>query len=583
MTNLTEIRRLEQERTYLASLVDEVSDAVISTDLNLVIQSWNSGAEKLYGYTASEMLGTKLDSCVTINYLNEDQAQAQEELLTTGRWSGEVEQSGKGGRVVPVLSSVTLIRDASGQPTGIVAVNRDLSETKSLLKQLQHQAHHDNLTGLPNRLLMLERLEKAKAAAYRDGQTLAFLLVDVDNFKTLNDSFGHLFGDELLRSVGKKLCACVRQGDTVSRWGGDEFAVLAPGLRSRDEAERVAEAIAAEFLIPIKVGEHEFPVTLSMGVGVYPEGGGGGESDGVTTGDLYQNGDLALYQAKLEGRNTYRFFTQHLYDQFAGRHLKEVALRNAVENRAFVLHYQPRVNLESGEIESLEALVRWSQADGTLTAPGTFIPLAEDLGLIVALGELTLELAVGQAASWCARGIPKRVVVNLSAKQLRHPSLVPTITALLTHYKLDARWLELEITESIFVSDTDESIVKLRALRTLGIYISMDDFGTGYSSLSYLKRLPLDSLKIDRSFVAGLEIDTIHVDTTYKDASIVRAIIALAQTLDLTVVAEGVETKAQRHLLQQLGCQHAQGFLFFKPLPADDISAVLERTQTLRT
>lgn len=571
VTNITDIRSLEHERTHLASLIDEVSDAVISTDLNLTIQSWNRGAEKLYGYVAEEVIGTKIDNCIKINFSDESEDQAKDKLLSQGRWSGEVEQRGKDDRVVSVLSSVTLIHGSHGQPTGVVAVNRDLSETKSLSKQLHHQAHHDNLTGLPNRLLMLDRLEQARGSTRQDGQAMAFFLVDVDNFKTLNDTYGHIFGDRLLSSVGNKLRSCVRQGDTVARWGGDEFAILVGGLRSSSEAKRIADAIVTEFSTPIEIGERKLCVTLSVGIDVHV--------NETSTGDPYHNADLALYQAKFEGRDTYRFFTQELYEQFVGRHHKEVAIKNAVENREFVLHYQPRVNLVSGEIESLEALVRWPQADGTLVPPNAFVPIAEDVGLIVALGELTLKMAISQAVLWCAQGTPKRVAVNLSAKQLKHPSLVATVVELLNHYRLDARWLELEITESIFVDDTDESLVKLQALRELGVYISMDDFGTGYSSLSYLKRLPLDSLKIDRTFVAGLE----GLDVTHKDARIVQTIVTLGQTLGLVVVAEGVETVSQQHLLQKLGCQHAQGFLFFKPLPADEIGAVLEGSATIKT
>lgn len=561
VTDLSEIRALEQERAYLADLVDQVSDAVISTGLDFMVQSWSKGAERLYGYTAEETLGRHVDQFISTNFLDEDVQQARHKLFSQGRWSGELEQRGKAAHVTPVLSSVTLVRDATGQLTGTVAVNRDLSEAKSLLKQLHHQAHHDSLTGLPNRRLMRDRLEQACVHARRSGNAIAFFLLDVDNFKLINDFYGHISGDHLLEAVGQRLRGCLRESDTVSRWGGDEFAVLACDLHQGEDAGRVAESILAQFLEPFEVDGHDLHITLSIGIATYPDHIKG-------ENDPFRNADVALYRAKGEGKNTYSFFMQDLHDRFVGRHLKERAIRQAIKKRDFVLYYQPRVDLRSGEIESVEALVRWPQGDGTLISPDAFIPLAEESSLIVPLGTLTLEMAMAQAARWREQGHPRRVAVNLSAEQLRHPALLATINEMLTRYKLPARWLELEVTESVFVSDTDQSISKLRALKDLGIYILVDDFGMGYSSLSYLKRLPLDSLKIDRSFVAGLD----GTPSARQDMSIVWTIIGLARSLDLVVVAEGVETASQAHLLQRLDCQQAQGYFFYRPLPAQELA-----------
>ena len=564
VTDLSERRGFELERSHLAGLIDQVSDAVVSTDLAFRVQSWSRGAQRLYGYTAAEATGRPFDSLVRTTFLDENVAEAFRDVSSQGRWSGEVEQRGKDDRALSVLSSVTLVRGAGGVPTGLVAVNRDLSQAKSLLKQLHHQANHDSLTGLPNRRLMRERLAEAKAGARREGRAAAFLLLDIDNFKGLNDTYGHLFGDELLRAVGARLRGCVREEDTLSRWGGDEFAVLAPRLQAGADAETIAETILDCFAAPLRVEGQELYVTLSIGLDTY-------SGDDRGTGDLFQNADMALYQVKAEGKGAYRVFSGELFERRAGRYRQEAAIRRGIETREFSLFYQPRVDLRTGAVTSVEALLRWPQADGTTALPGSFIPLAEETGLIYALGDLALEQAVVQAAAWQRQGTPRRVAVNLSAKQLRHPALVPTVRALLAAHGLAPQLLELEVTESIFVSDTDQSVEKLHALKTLGVYLSMDDFGTGYSSLAYLKRLPLDSLKLDRSFVCGLTGE----GAAPKDASIVGAIVALARTLGLVVVAEGVETARQRHLLERLGCEQAQGYYFYKPLPVDELATVI--------
>ena len=433
-------------------------------------------------------------------------------------------------------------------------------EQRELADQLAHQATHDTLTGLPNRALFEDRLEQAIRGAGRHGGSVALLVVDLDGFKRVNDSLGHHAGDELLRQVARRFRGRLRAGDTLSRMGGDEFTVVLTDLRAPSDAVRIGGELLETLEAAFSVDGGELFVTCSIGVSVYPE-------DGHDAATLQRHADVAMYRAKAAGRNALRCFTPEMNETARERLELEGRLRWALELGEFELYYQPQVTL-GGEPVAVEALVRWRHPSLGLVPPAKFIPAAEQSGLIVAIGTWVLSEACRQAALWCDAGRPVRVAVNVSPLQFARPDFFETVRQALNGAGLAPQLLEVELTESLVMRDPDESARQMEQLRTLGVRVAVDDFGTGYSSLSYLHRLPIDALKIDRSFVAELE-------ARRGTQALVQAIVALAQALDLTVVAEGVETAVQLEFLRTLGCDLAQGYLFARPMPADEVSAFL--------
>ena len=432
--------------------------------------------------------------------------------------------------------------------------------------QLQHVATHDALTGLPNRLLLADRLDQAIARAERRGQRFALIVVDLDRFKSINDSLGHLAGDELLKEVARRLTRVSRKADTLARLGGDEFVLLLNEIDNPRDAEAVAIKVLADLAQPVVISNLDLHISASLGISVSPD-------DGTDSETLLQHADAAMYHAKKSGRNAYQFFAPAM-NAFARERLElENGLRRALDQREFVLHYQPKVDVRTGRIDSAEALVRWRHPKRGLIAPAQFIPLAEETGLILPLGEWVIREACRQAFAWQAAGLrPLRVAVNLSAQQFRQKNLVDLVRGALTAARLPAQYLELELTESAVMEDAEQSISVLRELSELGVRISVDDFGTGYSSLSYLRRLPLDKLKIDRAFIR-------EVVTSRDDAEIVRAIVSLAHALRLQVIAEGVETPDQLEFLNSLGCDQYQGFHFSAPVPSNAFVAMMREHQ----
>ena len=448
----------------------------------------------------------------------------------------------------------SLERVVEDRTRGLEAANR----------QLRHMATHDALTGLPNRVLLEDRLSQAIAHAARDGHSFALAVFDLDRFKVINDSFGHGTGDALLKEVASRLQGVARSIDTVVRLGGDEFVMIIDNLAQPTDAESVAQRAVAALRAPLRIGEHDIHTSASVGIALYPQ-------DGSSVESLMAHADAAMYCVKQHGRNDLQFFSAGMDAATQDRGKLESDLHQALAREQFVLHYQPKVDAQTGRLRGAEALIRWLHPERGLVPPATFIPLAEDSGLIEGIGNWVIHEACRQARAWQDQGLtPTRVAVNLSAFQFHNGKLLEAIRRSLEEFKLDPAYLEVEITESALMSDPEESVAILRRLSEMGVLVSVDDFGTGYSSMSYLQRFPIDKLKIDRTFISD-------VTSSNDDASIVSAIVSLGHTLNLKVIAEGVETPEQLEFLQMLGCDQYQGYHYSRPMPAADFAELIRR------
>ncbi len=434
-------------------------------------------------------------------------------------------------------------------------------------QKLLHMANHDALTGLPNRLLLSDRIERALLQAHRDGHQVALLFIDLDRFKNINDALGHPVGDKVITEAARRLVGALREEDTVARLGGDEFVAVLSGMEREETIAVVANKLLKSLELPVEIAPHEFYISASIGIAVYP-------GDGETQDVLMKHADLALYRAKQEGRNAFRFYQRGMNEMLLTRLNLETRVRRALEKGELCLHYQPQVNLATGQILAVEGLLRWA-SEGMFIPPLAFIPLIEETGLILPIGEWVLETACRQAAAWREAGISGlKMAVNLSMRQLWNKDFFDTVLRILALTNCRPEWLELEITESILMDNPSEAVDMLRKLAGLGVTIAIDDFGTGYSSLAYLKRFPVQSLKVDRTFVQNISCDA-------DDAAIVRAVVALAHSLDLKVVGEGIEDAAQLAFLANLGCDLGQGYYFSTPMPAEEITPMLLGSPTI--
>jgi diguanylate cyclase (GGDEF)-like protein len=466
------------------------------------------------------------------------------------------------GVEVAIEDSAAPIHDRQGHVTGAVMVFRDVSATRAMSLQMSHLAAHDFLTDLPNRMLLHDRLTQAIASARRHGHHLAVLFLDLDRFKHVNDSLGHEIGDNLLQSVAARLATCVRRSDTVSRQGGDEFLILLSEIERADDAAAVARKVIAAVTAPHAVADHDLHVTTSIGISIFPD-------DGPDAETLIKSADTAMYCAKDGGRNGYQFFTPEMNARAVERQWIETGLRRALDRQQFVLHYQPKMNLETGAMSGAEALIRWRHPERGLILPTQFVPIAEDSGLILQIGRWVLREACREARTWIDAGRPMAVAVNISAVELRDPDFLDHVCAALKENRLEPRYLELELTESVLMQHTGSTASVLQTLRDMGVQIAIDDFGTGYSSLSYLQKFPVDTLKVDRSFI--------HEITANPDcAPIVSAVISMGKSLNHRVIAEGVETWQQLAFLQAQQCGEGQGFYFSPPLAAEDFASLLQ-------
>ncbi|MBS0390002.1 MAG: EAL domain-containing protein [Proteobacteria bacterium] len=550
---------------HQASLLDRARDAIIVRDLEHRITFWNEGAERLYGWSREEALGR---SIATLLYPEQQGfLSATNEVLQRGDWSGEIVQQARDGRAIEVEGRWTMVRNDQGEPESILAINSDIGTRKNHEREIQRLAFFDPLTGLPNRAQFMQRMGHALATSQRQRQGGALLFIDLDNFKTLNDTLGHDQGDRLLQQVAQRLTSCVRGMDLVARLGGDEFVVLLEQLAAQPStlaelANKVGEKILSLLCAPYALAGHQYRSTPSIGIALFG-------NTPTSVGELLKHADLAMYQAKTAGRSTLRFFDPGMQRSVDEHAALEADLRNALSLQEFSLHYQPQVNSE-GKILGVEALLRWTHPERGMVSPAQFIPVAEETGLILPLGRWVLHQACTRLAAW--HRLPGmahlNMAVNVSSRQFRDPGFVGDVARVLAVTEAPAAQLKLELTESLLVEDMVATIATMEALRVHGVGFALDDFGTGYSSLSYLKRMPLERLKIDQSFVRDLLSDE-------SDAVIVRTIIALAASLGLDVIAESVETEAQRNWLTQAGCRAYQGYFFSRPLPADQIEPLL--------
>jgi diguanylate cyclase (GGDEF)-like protein/PAS domain S-box-containing protein len=557
---------VEKERAVVT--LNSIGDAVLCTDISGRITYLNLVAEAMTGWPREEATGKPLaevfriiDS-VTRRTARDPMALAVEQNRTVGL-TGNCVLVRRDGLESAIEDSAAPIHDRSGSVIGAVIVFHDVSVTRAMSDEMTHFAQHDLLTNLPNRLLLNDRITQAIAMARRQNACLALLFLDLDRFKYINDSLGHASGDQLLKSVSKRLAAGVRKSDTVSRQGGDEFVILLSEIASPQDAATSAQKLLLSLSSLHSIGGQDLHINGTIGISVYPRDGDDAET-------LVKNADTAMYHAKERGRNNYQFFQPEMNLRAVQRQSLESHLHFAVEREEFLLHYQPRVNLDTGEITGVEALVRWQRPGHPLLPPAQFVPIAEDCGLIVQIGRWVLREACRQARAWQAVGLPPLPIsVNVSASEFRHEGFVEGVRTILSETGLESRYLELELTEGVLMDNAESTASVLQQLKKMGVLLAVDDFGTGYSSLSYLRQFPINVLKIDQSFVHQITTDP-------DDSAIVSAIINMGKSLKYHVVAEGIETQEQKVFLQSQHCAEGQGYFFSKPLAAVQFASLLQ-------
>ncbi len=555
--DVSERKEAEEKLRLSATVLEHIADGVMVIDVQGVIMAINPAYTQITGYGEEEAVGK--DSTLTRSGQHDQQFYLNlwAELVGGGFWRGEIWNLRKNGEVYLEWLTLSAVRDTHGVTTHYVGVFSDITLVKESQQKLDHLAHHDPLTSLPNRLLFHDRLQHAIRHAARDGEQLAILFIDLDRFKNVNDTLGHHIGDELLKQVARQLSSKLREGDTLARLGGDEFIVLLENVDGQYGASLVAEKLVSMFEQPFMVADHELFVTCSVGISLFP-------NDAADLNMLIRNADVAMYQAKARGRNGFQFYAPSMTGEGVERLRLETFLRRSIEKNEIYLNYQPQVEIDSGRLIGVEALVRWDHPELGLVAPVRFIPLAEDTGFINQLGKWVLFEACRQMVRWQEAGlvVPK-IAVNLSVKQFERGSIVNMVADILRETGLEPQRLQLEVTESV-IMNTGDAMGFINDLHSIGVGLAIDDFGTGYSSLAYLKKLPVQTLKIDRSFIKDISTDP-------NDEAIAIAIIQLGKSMNLSVIAEGVETDQQAAFLLRHGCNLAQGYFYGRPVLADEL------------
>lgn len=556
---------VEKERARVT--LESVGDGILSTDVAGNITYLNAQAERLTGWSRNEAYGRPIAEVFQlIDSTSRQRACNPVDLVIQHEKPMRLEANSillkHDGNELPIEDSIAPIFDRTGKVTGAVIVFRDVTQIRALAEKMSHLAQYDYLTDLPNRMLLNDRLTQAVIYAKRHGTQVAVLFLDLDKFKHINDSLGHMAGDKLLKSVAQRLVGLVRKSDTVSRQGGDEFIVLLHEDMHAENAAVAAEKIVQALVQPHYIDEHELHITTSIGISLFP-------GDGEDADTLVKNADTAMYFAKKKGRNNFQFFKNEMNLRAVDRQSIEADLRRAIDRQEFILHYQPKLNLDSNEITGAEALIRWRHPNKGMVQPHSFIAIAEDCGLIVPIGRQILRQACIQAKEWIDQGVPPMTIaVNISALEFRHPQFLECIETILRETGLQPEFLQLEITESVLMRNAESSMTILRALKDMGLQLAIDDFGTGYSSLSYLNQFPIDVLKIDQSFVRD-------ISSKVSNGAIVNAVINMGASLNQTVIAEGIETQEQLSFLNTHRCNEGQGFFLGSPMTSDDFAKVV--------
>lgn len=562
MEDITERHKAEEKQQIAAQVFNSAAESIMILDAGMSVVEVNQAFTATTGYTSQEVTGRKpwlIEAIPDKKFFDS----VWETLHECDHWRGETRKQRKNGEIYPALLNVSVVRDAHGKISHYILVFSDISDLKAAQEHFEYLANHDRLTGLPNRNLFYDRLQHGLDKALRSKDQLAVMFIDLDNFKSVNDTLGHEMGDLLLSQTAERLRACTRKEDTIARLGGDEFTVLAEDLR---DPEGVVSATASRIIDmlsqPFHLDGQEALVSASVGIALYPDNGPDFQS-------LLNNADAAMYQAKQTGKNNYQFFNDDMNSNAKRRAKLERDLRQTLKNGELFLAYQPQIELESGRVIGLEALLRWRHPELGLIPPQQFIPVAESSGLIVAIGDWVMNAVCLQVAAWEKQGMKGfRVAVNLSSRQFRHNHLAESIGLIIAKKKANPAFLEIELTESAMMDDTEQASLILHQLKDMGIRIAVDDFGMGYSSLNYLKRFPIDALKIDSSFIH-------EVATSQDDAAITSAIISMGHSMQLKVIAEGVETQEQMSFLKARDCDAVQGFYMSHPLLAEKVTAVL--------
>lgn len=564
--DITERVRAEAEMRKLSGAIEQTADSVIITDREGRIEYVNAAFERATGYTGAEAVGRRPNLLKSGAHEQSFYARLWSTILAGETFSDVFVNRKKNGELYYEEKTISPLRDDRGGITHFISTGKDISERMQAQERLQHIAHHDVLTGLPNRVLFLDRLEQALMRAQWQAHMVGVMFLDLDRFKNVNDTLGHDVGDALLKAMAGRLQGCVREDASVARLGGDEFAVLLEEVSHAEDISAIARHILGAFTLPFAIQAHELFITTSIGISMYP-------ADGADAATLLKNADAAMYRAKDLGKNNYQFYSADMSAAAFERLTLESSLHRALEREEFVLHYQPQVDLVHGRLVGVEALLRWQHPEFGLLSPTQFIAIAEETGAIVPIGEWVARKALAQLRHWRAAGLPQlRIAVNVSGRQFNEPAFVDTVAQLLEEADLPPEALELEITESMLMRNVGKTRERLRALHRMGVRFAIDDFGTGYSSLSYLHRFSIHTLKIDKSFVRD-------ISDSGGDVEVVKTILMMARGLNLAVIAEGVETRDQLRFLKAHGCHAVQGYLLAQPLSADNMTEHLRQTR----